>query len=397
MALMRRSGQHWIAENLYRAVGPDLMFPGATHFRLERGYRLADIERTNARIKSLSINAKEWAKTAGQLEALAREAEAAGHLESARDFYYRASIYYGRGQWSILADTPYKREVHARCVACYEKVCAYSDGLIERVDIPFEGRQLAAVLHLPPAADRAKTARGGRVPAVVFWPGMDMFKEEFPNVENNLFARRGLAVLSIDGPGQGETRLRGITVDDENHVRAGRAVLDYLQARPEIDPERIAVLGASFGSYWGPHLAAADRRVRAVAGIMGILYDMRAIFELAPPSFKAGFMFMSGITDEDAFDAMAARMGMRGLGERITCPSLITQGEIDLLCPLEGAERYFAELKGPKEMWIFEHESHPLGGVMAELLPRVADWLGDALAGRLPADLNRRVFYEARR
>ena len=131
------------------------------------------------------------------------------------------------------------------------------------------------------------------------------------------------------------------------------------------------------------------------AGIMGILYSMTPIFELAPPSFKANFMYMAGISDEAAFDKMAAQMGLAGVGAKLKCPTLITQGENDFLCPLEGADRFFSEIAGPKEMWVFHDEFHPLGGVMAHLIPWLADWVLDALDGKFPAGYARRVEHEA--
>ena len=244
------------------------------------------------------------------------------------------------------------------------------------------------MLHLP-------ERRAGKVPAMLFFPGMDMFKEEFPNAESNPFARRGIAMLSLDGPGQGETRVKGCAVTDEKYVKAGKAALDYLQKRPEIDPDKLAVSGASFGSYWAPLLAAADPRVKACAGIMGILYSMTPIFELAPPSFKSTFMYMAGISDDAEFDRMAASMGLAGVGPKLKCPTLITQGENDFLCPLEGAEKFFSEIAGPKEMWIFQDEFHPLGGVMAHLIPWLADWVLDALDGRFAPGYANRVEHEA--
>jgi dienelactone hydrolase len=189
--------------------------------------------------------------------------------------------------------------------------------------------------------------------------------------------------------------VKGCAVTDAKYVKAGKAALDYLQQRPEIDPGKLAVSGASFGSYWAPLLAAADPRVKASAGIMGILYSMTPIFELAPPSFKSTFMYMAGISDEAAFDQMAATMGLAGVGAKLKCPTLITQGENDFLCPLEGAEKFFSEIAGPKEMWIFQDEFHPLGGVMAHLIPWLADWVLDALDGKFPAGYSRRVEHEA--
>ena len=106
-------------------------------------------------------------------------------------------------------------------------------------------------------------------------------------------------------------------------------------------------------------------------------------------------MYMAGISDEAAFDKMAATMGLAGVGAKLKCPTLITQGENDFLCPLEGADKFFDEIAGPKEMWIFQDEFHPLGGVMAHLIPWLADWVLDALDGKFPAGYARRIEHEA--
>ncbi|WP_108661123.1 alpha/beta hydrolase family protein [Acuticoccus kandeliae] len=386
---LRRGGQQWVMDQLFRIAGHDLLFPGALGFRLERGYRYAEVERTMERVKSFRNNPREWARTAAQLDGMAKDAEAKGHSVTARDFFYRASIYYGRAQWAISRDTPEKRDLYDKCVTAFEGLIRHAGGLIERVVLDVEGEAVYGVLHLPPEA-----LTGTKVPAMTFFPGMDMFKEEFPNAESNPFARRGIAMLTLDGPGQGETRVKGCTVTDEKYIKAGRAALDYLEARPEIDGDRLAVSGASFGSYWAPMVAAHDPRVKACAGIMGILYSMQAIFELAPPSFKSTFMYMAGMSDEDAFDKMAATMGLEGVGAKITCPTLITQGENDFLCPLDGAYRFFDEIAGPKEMWIFENEFHPLGGVMAHLIPWLADWVLDAFDGKFSADYAKTTVHE---
>lgn len=375
MPEIRRSGQQWVMNQLFRIAGHDLLFPGALAFRLERGYRYAETQRTLDRIETFRQNAREWARTAGQLGQMAENALAGGHKVTAADFHYRASIYYGRAQWSILQDNDEKARLYGRCVEHYQRMIDLGDGSIERVVLDVDGESVFAILHLPP---REATP----APCVIFFPGMDMFKEEFPNVGANEFAKRGFAVLSVDGPGQGETRVKGCTVTDEKYLRAGRAAIDFLERRPEINSAQIAVSGASFGSYWAPRLAAADDRVKACAGIMGILYSMTPIFELAPPSFKLNFMYMAGIDDEAEFDALAETMGLSGIGAQLDRPVLITQGENDFLCPVDGADRFFEEIAGPKEMWLFENEYHPLGGVMAELIPWLVDWLSDALAGR---------------
>jgi dienelactone hydrolase len=38
-------------------------------------------------------------------------------------------------------------------------------------------------------------------------------------------------------------------------------VVDYLLSRPDVDPERIALIGLSFGGYLAPRAATAEHRL----------------------------------------------------------------------------------------------------------------------------------------
>lgn len=97
-----------------------------------------------------------------------------------------------------------------------------------------------------------------------------------------LFVQRGFAVLTIDVPGRGERKQKkpagprpplGIDMQfDERWVHTlgdySRAI-DYLTSRPDIDPQRIAYVGISWGAITGITFAAHDPRIRAVASIVG--------------------------------------------------------------------------------------------------------------------------------
>lgn len=377
---MQRSGQQWILDNLLRTLGNDVLFPGVDAFRVERGYKLADLQRTFGRIKSFRDSSKQWEKTAERQESIAREAEDSQHLVTATEAYFRAALYYTRAQWSIFDTNDRKRSLMERCAQAYDKVIKYHTGhIIERVEIPLGHTTIAGLLHLPRETD-------GPVPCVLFTPGMDMTKEDYPDVNNPGLVRRGMAVLTIDGPGQGVSHLRDLKVNLTNYEEAGAACLTYLAGRPEIDSERIAVFGVSMGSYWAPRIAAYDSRVAACVGALGVFMQKDTIFNQAQPTFKRRYMYMAGLEDEQEFDTMAGQMTMAGRGSQIQCPTLLVTGELDELCPVEDAHALYAELNTPKELWVFEGEFHPLGGVIADALPAIYDWLNDALMGRLPND-----------
>ena len=67
---------------------------------------------------------------------------------------------------------------------------------LERLEFPLDGTALAANLRRPAGEERP--------PLVILIPGLDSTKEEFFRFSRAAFLRRGMATLSLDGPGQGE-------------------------------------------------------------------------------------------------------------------------------------------------------------------------------------------------
>lgn len=150
------------------------------------------------------------------------------------------------------------------------------------------------------------------------------------------------------------------------------------------------------GLYWGPRIAARDRRVKAMVAALGCYMEKDTIFNSAPPLFKKNYMYMAGLQDEAAFDRMAGRMTLEGMEDRIRCATLLVMGQYEQLCSLDDAYRLFDRLPGPKEIWVYENEVHPLGSVAAEMDAMATDWLRDALDGKVPAGHARKVFIPAR-
>ncbi|MEE9257638.1 MAG: alpha/beta hydrolase, partial [bacterium] len=378
-----RDSHKWITEEFYKVH--DVYAFRAAMF-VEWGFRPADVKRTTERIRVPEAVSKEWARTAAQEEELAREAEAAGHRESAAEFYHRAALYYGPACGSIHRNSPRKLELYGKLVACYEKFAAlFDEAPVERVEIPFEnGKSIPGILQAVPGVENA--------PCVLIIPGMDTIKEYMPNPYHNHFRRRGLATLSIDGPGQGESNIRENWVTLDNFERAGSAALDFLETRPEADASRTGIYGWSMGSYWGPRIAAHDSRIKGCVAAMGVYLQKDSLFKRGKPAYRANFKYMSGIQDEDEFDAMAEEMTLEPVAEKIRCPTLLAMGEFDELCPLEDAERLFESLRCPKELWVYENETHTLGGRLPDFYLAVADWLCDALEGKFAEGHARRVF-----
>jgi alpha-beta hydrolase superfamily lysophospholipase len=223
---------------------------------------------------------------------------------------------------------------------------------------------------------------------VVSIPGMDGFKEASIAMYGDRWLSRGIAVLSIEGPGQYESAVLGIPVSLPNWVEAGRAIMDWVAARPEVDAQRVGVIGQSFGSLFATIACASEPRYRACAVTATCLEPgCHTIFEEASPTFKQRFMYMAGYADEAAFDEFRKTLTWEGHAENIHVPYLCVAGEADELSPLIHTEQLMASLKGPKRLVVYQDCRHSVGNVPSTNLGptpavMVADWMNARLAGK---------------
>ncbi len=334
-----------------------------------------DIREISRRVQKFTDIPREFSRSAQRREEQAREAEKAVHEVEAREHYYIAATFYTNAMWAVYEDGNAKRIAWGeRKRACYDKFIQFAGRPIERVELPFEGKSLSALLPLPP-----RMKAGEKVPAILYIPGMDGVKEDNP-IYGDPFLERGIAVLAIDGPGQGESRARGVKCTASNYEEAGKIVSDYLVKRPEIDANRLAIMGSSMGSYWGPRVAAAEPRFKACA-VSGVCVEpgQYSIFNTASPTFKLNYMYMSGYDNEEAFDEFAKTLTLKGVAAKITCPYLIVAGEDDELCPIEFVYELMAEIRGPKVLVVYEGEKHSIRNPRSRTL--IVDWLTDRLRG----------------
>ena len=296
---------------------------------------------------------------------------------TALEHYDHAVEAYRMAQHPIFFDdNPVKIYLCNKLKEMVDRRSALSTYPIERVEVPFDdGKTISCLLHLLP--DRRKA------PCVIYVPGMDQTKEYFPKAMNSLGINRGMHVISMDGPGQGNSNIQKIRAVGDNYERAGAAVIDYLMTREEVDSDKIGIYGVSMGSYWSLRLASYDHRPAAVASGVATFNPNNTIFSVSSPRFKQMFMYMAGMDDEDEFDEMANKMTVKGYVDKVKCPTLLATGEFDPLCPLEDALEVYGDIKSRKELWVIEDQFHPLWNIpnlgKLDCHHYIMDWLERAL------------------
>ena len=213
---------------------------------------------------------KEWFRTAKRLEETADRFLSEGHKESAREAYFRASNYYRTAEFFLHTNPKDPRilKTWGKSRECFQKAAKLSKNPIKFVRIPFEKTTLPGYLCL---VDNS----GKKRPLLIIHSGFDGTAEELYFEIGRLAVERGFNVLLFEGPGQGEViRVQKIPFRP-NWESVVTPVVDFALKFPEVDPERIGLIGFSFGGYLAPRAVAFEHRVKACVADGGV-YDFYA-------------------------------------------------------------------------------------------------------------------------
>ncbi len=282
--------------------------------------RYEDMERVMTSLTSYDRDkwAAAFSAVAKPYEEKAIEAEKSGNIQAAKEDYLVAYQYYRLARFPTI-NSEGKKAAYRKSQEMLLKAARYFDVPIERVEIPFrphgnEGDRIVAYLRVP------KTG-SAPFPLLFSWGGIDGFKEEQSHDE---VLEHGLATLAIDGPGVGDSPLKG----SEDAERLFAAVLDWIATRRELDAKRVAIWGLSTGGYWAVKVAHVykDRVACAVSQGGPVHYAFEP--EWISQQERGEYAF-------EVFDTLAFAFGKSGYEEWVeSAPklSLLRQGILDQPC-----------------------------------------------------------------
>lgn len=364
---------------------------------IEMGARIGEIEEMCAPLREAakapdaagtSAFRQTWVTVGDRLIALAKEDEASGRLISAGDKLLRAANYLLTAERLQAHGSEGRRELYQRFLSAFASGLELSGSSCRRVEIPYEGSHLSA-LYVP--AENAD----GPAPILVQVNGLDSTKEmKFLVGLPGWLAKRGVASLVVDQPGTGEAlRLQGLTARFDSEHWA-RVIVDWLETRPEIDPKRIGMEGVSLGGYYCPRAVAFEPRF-ACGVVWGANHDWRDVQKkrlakegnFPVPHYWEHVRWVWGARDMDEFMAIAEKVHLDGILDRIRVPFLVTHGEQDSQIPVHWAHATYDQLVNSprRELKIFDAST---GGVQHSSFDNsanagafIADWVAEALGG----------------
>ena len=335
----------------------------------------------------------EWPALAQRIEAQAEEALGRGDTEAARRLFLRASTYH-RGPLFIMGQKHPDFYRHWQNMqTCFRKAAELFDPVIEAIDVQFQGQTLPGYFC---KVDASKTPR----PTLVVVGGVETWGEDCYFMIGQSGAERGYNVITADLAGQGMNPDKGLHFGARMEDTA-RALVDYALARSEVDPERLALFGFSWGGHIAFKAARFDTRIRAMIANPPM-----------PDVFRSVLAQQKGHNRHDpvsrtAFDQIVWRFGLKisfnpkdiaaRFGKawdyltngkvdvkQIRCPALVIAGEGEAPVTLQIVRECFEQLPNPKKkMVIFTREQGGEAHCQVDnlALPNrtMFDWLDEVL------------------
>ena len=319
-----------------------------------------------------------WIDKAEDTEECAKKAEAAGHNRTAMSYYYAANQYWRMSDvFLTMEDNAKKTERFIKSQENFRAAAALNDPKMEVITVKCGDEEYEGYFCHP------VNPKPGKWPAVFLIGGADAFAEEI-FFSGRQILERGWALLLVDTPGRGSSSyVKGIPTRHDYEIPSS-ASIDYLVSRPEVDEDRIGLIGISMAGYYAPRAAAFDDRIKALVGWCGcynMLDDLYNFCEHLRPTLQR---LLGGVSDEVARE-MLIPFTMEGVAQNITCPTLITHGAEDRLMDVEGAKRLFNEISSTdKTLKIYDDSK--AGGVIhcshdywVDNVPFMLDWMEDRL------------------
>ena len=330
---------------------------------------------------------EEWCAMGARCEEAANRAEQAGRRITAGDYFLRAGMYWFTGE-RFVPPGDQKRDIGRKALELQHKGLERRHPNIERVEVPFERVTLPALFMKSPNAP-------GRAPTVVVFNGMDNCKEMSVLFAGLEFARRGWHTLAIDGPGQGESlRLRGLYARHDYEV-PGAAAYQYVAGRPDVDRDKVVVMGYSFGGYYATRIAALEKRYCAGVAMSAPHWDLAAwqrdikrrqdADPKSTPQSAFHFRWIMGCLDDgDAAIRKAEKFSPGAVAAEVTKPFLIVHAGNDSVAPVANAHKLYDAL-GSKRKHLKILTAEEGGCHHAQMDNRqvgidyIADWICDNL------------------
>ncbi|MGR3811795.1 alpha/beta hydrolase family protein [Jiulongibacter sp. NS-SX5] len=263
-----------------------------------------------------------WLKKGNEVFEWAEAYEKKSAFVSARRTYLRAFNYLRSAEFFMNLHDDRKNETYIKAREAFLRAIKYFDEKPLTIEVPFEGSFLPGYLFKPAGVKNP--------PVMVMFGGLDSLAEELYFGIGNHLNERGIALLAIDGPGQGAAlRLNHIHSRYDFNV-AGTAVLDWVleNLQAEVDTTSVGIAGVSMGGYMAARCAAFEPRFKVcmIFGAVWSYYSVWAGRNGKHPLAEIVMHIMDAESYEEVLEKLKGYTLENGVAEKISMPTFIMHG-----------------------------------------------------------------------
>ncbi len=374
------------------------------------GAELGEALKVISRIPNNDFNSwvTEWAKIADQVASEADTAIKNKQCATARAGFLRANNYYRTAVFFASSNDPRHKDLQIKGHECFLKYIQIAETAIEAIEIPYENTRLPGYFM--------KSGDGKR-PTLIVLGGFDSTMEEMIHWVGFAAVERGWNCLVFEGPGQ----WYAVECNPQLYFRPDyekpvSAVVDYVLSRSDVEADKLALIGYSFGGYLAPRAAAFEPRIKACIansllvnvgaavsdgggvpiadkypGIVNLLFHSAAFFKPQVRWVLGHARWVMGIRKPSELPKILRQYTLYGLAGRIHCPLLCLYGKDEIrdykASNILEALQFIKEIPGATTLYFFSDEEgagghcQVAGALRAQAV--IFDWLERAVHGEV--------------
>ena len=387
-------------------------------YSYEGGADIGECISTARRIKDGDIRSwyDEWLKTGNRVYDLAKNFEKEGNIVSAREAYFRASNYY-RSAGFYMHSKPDRSKALKSWRKSRDSFRNAVSSLpnIEPIKIPYQNSTLPGYFIKTSSLEK-------KPPLLIVHTGFDGTGEELYFAVGKACAKRGYNCLIFEGPGQGEVIRAQKIPYRYDWEKVVAPVIDYALSRPDVDRDKIALMGISMGGYLAARAAGFETRIKACVVNGGIFDFSENIYKGFPPELvallktdpkkfdneleeamkqdtKIKWFFENGIwtfglkTPSGLMSEMK-KFTLKDIAGQIKCNMLVIDSEGDIFFKGQ-PKKLYDKLNCPKDYVIFTKDqtaqAHCQAGATAISNEIIFNWLDKVFADSFSVKIQRRL------
>lgn len=217
---------------------------------------------------------EEFTKLAEWQQKDAHKRASKGHTTSARDQFFKACNSFRAAEYYTSCLDPNHQKLGMQARYCFRDAMDILWHTFEEHLLTYKSIDLPVYFMSPsPHQQKRKT--------LMIVSGFDGTLEEEYFMRGYAALERGYNVVLLAGPGQMDVfRFYSRTHFEPDFENPTKTVIDFIQDRPEVDMDKLAFMGISFGGYFATRATSHEPRIKALIANSPIinLHDYLAAF-----------------------------------------------------------------------------------------------------------------------